>query len=131
MYDGGKIILGLLIFLIIITLPIWYNFAVGKAGYKPEIEIATAGVEGKDQCVMPTDYMTSQHMDLLNEWRDEVIRENSRTFETGDGRYYEKSLTHTCMDCHSNKENFCDKCHDYLDVSPYCWDCHIIPKEVN
>ena len=29
-----------------------------------------------------------------------------------------------CLDCHKNKSNFCDKCHDYMGVKPYCWECH-------
>jgi hypothetical protein len=32
------------------------------------------------------------------------------------------------MKCHDNKEEFCDKCHLYAGVTPYCWDCHIDPK---
>jgi hypothetical protein len=35
------------------------------------------------------------------------------------------------MDCHSNKSKFCDQCHNYVDVDPFCWDCHIEPKENN
>ena len=38
-----------------------------------------------------------------------------------------KSLTLECLSCHSNKDKFCDECHEYLKVKPYCWDCHIIP----
>jgi hypothetical protein len=33
------------------------------------------------------------------------------------------------MECHSNKTKFCDQCHNYMGVAPYCWDCHIAPKE--
>jgi hypothetical protein len=39
------------------------------------------------------------------------------------------SLTRTCLDCHSNKAEFCDRCHTYMAVDPYCWDCHVEPKE--
>jgi hypothetical protein len=39
------------------------------------------------------------------------------------------SLTGTCLDCHSDKEKFCDACHTYSAVDPYCWDCHVIPEE--
>ncbi|MGD8893899.1 MAG: menaquinol oxidoreductase, partial [Desulfobacterales bacterium] len=35
----------------------------------------------------------------------------------------------TCLDCHEEKAEFCDKCHNYASVSPYCWECHIDPKE--
>jgi len=39
------------------------------------------------------------------------------------------SLQNGCMTCHSNKKKFCDECHNYMAVVPYCWDCHIQPKE--
>jgi hypothetical protein len=34
------------------------------------------------------------------------------------------SLEETCFSCHDDKSNFCDSCHDYTAVDPYCWDCH-------
>ena len=27
-----------------------------------------------------------------------------------------------------DKADFCDKCHTYASVKPYCWDCHTEPK---
>ena len=68
-------------------------------------------------------------MDLLNDWRDEVIRGHDRFFEGPDGSIMEKSLTNTCLSCHTDKDKFCDQCHDYAGVVPYCWECHIVPKE--
>jgi hypothetical protein len=71
-------------------------------------------------------YMKSWHMDLLNTWRDDVVREGKRIHVSRDyGTRYEMSLTKTCLGCHSNKKKFCDQCHDYIGVEPYCWDCHI------
>ncbi|MBZ0265878.1 sulfate reduction electron transfer complex DsrMKJOP subunit DsrJ [bacterium] len=128
MYDGGKIILGLIIFLGLILFPVWYNIANGKAGYTPDLEIITADDPGRDACVMSSEYMRPYHMDLLNEWRDEVVRERDRIHVAPNGKEYNRSLTGTCMDCHSNKENFCDRCHTYMDVNPYCWECHNIPE---
>ncbi len=123
MYDSPKVLLGLVIFLVLITFPIWYNIAGGTADYVPELEEAVKG----DACVAETAYMRSSHMDLLNEWRDDVVRRADRVHTAPDGKKYNKSLTSTCLDCHSNKEGFCDKCHDYLKIEPYCWDCHIVP----
>ena len=45
------------------------------------------------------------------------------------GKVYWKSLTLTCMKCHDDKEKFCDKCHDSVAVTPYCWDCHVQPPK--
>ena len=39
MYDSGKIILGLIIFIGLFTSPIWYNFASGESSNKPNIII--------------------------------------------------------------------------------------------
>ena len=126
MHNGGKIFIGLIIFLILITFPIWYNVANDRAGYSPELEKAVRG----DNCVRDSAWMKANHMDLLNDWRDQVVREDKR-FETGpDGIRYERSLSNTCLSCHENKDQFCNKCHDYLGVDPYCWECHIVPKEI-
>lgn len=126
-YDGRKVITGLIVFLIIITFPIWYNVGKGTATYKPDPKIITEA----EQCVKETAYMKEFHMDLLNDWRDKVVRSNDRYVTGVDGKRYEMSLSHTCMKCHSNKTEFCDTCHNYVGVDPYCWDCHVQPKEVN
>lgn len=124
MHDADKIMIGLIIFLCIITLPIWYVMASGKAGYVPEPEIVT----GEKQCIESAQYMRDKHMDLLNDWREAVVRQETRTYVASDGQEYNISLTDTCMDCHSNKAEFCDQCHDYVAVEPDCWDCHNPPE---
>ena len=126
MNDRFKIMLGLVIFLILITFPIWYNVASGDTGNAPELEKPLNATE----CVRETAYMTSNHMDLLDDWRDRVVREGERMDTDHHGQEIEMSLTRTCIGCHTNKDQFCDKCHDYLSVDPYCWDCHVNPKEV-
>jgi len=126
MYDAGKIILGLVFFLVVITFPIWYNAASGKAAYVPELKIITTA----KACVAPTEYMKVAHMHLLNQWRDEVVREGQREYHSFDGKVYRKSLSNTCLDCHSNKTEFCDRCHSFMAVGqPNCWNCHIVPEE--
>ncbi len=127
MYNGGKIIIGLIIFVLIITLPFTYNLVANTdTSGAPELEILP-GAGG--ECVRDKAYMRPYHMDLLNEWRDNVVRKGERFTEGPGGERIEMSLSLTCMDCHSNKENFCDKCHNYMSVDPYCWDCHIMPAE--
>jgi hypothetical protein len=44
---------------------------------------------------------------------------------TVDGRRFRKSLTGTCLQCHTSKKDSCDRCHDHLNVHPVCWDCHV------
>lgn len=126
MYDGGKIIAGLIIGIGLLLFPLFYNGL--KAAKAPDPEL-TAKAEEAKQCIEPKPFMKTQHMKILDEWRSEVVRDAERYYEASSGKIYYKSLQVTCMDCHSNKSKFCDQCHNYLGVSPYCWDCHIEPKE--
>ena len=64
---------------------------------------------------------------MLMDWRDQVVRDDDRYIELN-GQMVEKSLTGTCLGCHENKDASCDRCHDYMGVRPYCWDCHVDPK---
>lgn len=125
MYDANKIITGLIIFFCLITSPIWYSVASGKATYVPEPKIVTE----ERQCVEPMQYMRDKHMDLLNDWKESVVREGIRTYVASDGREYNTSLTGTCLKCHPNKAEFCDRCHSYVGIKPNCWNCHNLPKE--
>ena len=127
MNDKGKIITGLVIFCILFTFPFWYNR--GKAAPVPKVEL-TEKAKKAENCVMTTEYMKAEHMQLLDVWRDTVVREAKRSWITADGREFNMSLSNTCLDCHHNKAEFCDRCHNYASVDPYCWDCHIDnPKE--
>ncbi len=124
MYDGGKIIPGLIIFVLFITFPIWYNR--GNAGTVPQPELP----KNYKQCVLPDADMRAEHMQLLNRWRDLVLRTGDRSFDVKIGdTMYQKSLMNTCMQCHTSKKKFCDRCHTYASVKPYCWDCHVAPVE--
>jgi len=127
MRDRGKILVGLVVFLILITFPVWYNVAKGKATYVPQLERPANATE----CVRDSAWMIANHMDLLNEWRDRVVRLDERMDVDLHGHPVEMSLTRTCLGCHENKTEFCDKCHTYMDVDPYCWDCHVDPKEMH
>ena len=126
MYNGGLIKAGLALFLVLATFPLWYNLALGDSAARPELEMPDPAVH--PNCVAPLEQMRSSHMDLLDDWRDAVVRDGERIYTADDGTKYEMSLTKTCMDCHTNKEKFCDRCHDYMDVAPYCWDCHNAPQ---
>lgn len=125
MYDTGKVLIGLIVFVALVSLPFWYNGITGKASALPEPEIKTK----EKQCVEATEYMKESHMKLLNEWRNEVVRDGTRFYTGMNGRTFNMSLTNTCLDCHSNKDTFCDRCHNSVGVSPTCWNCHVIPEE--
>ena len=123
MYDAGKSIAGVIIFLILLISPILYNVATGEASYAPDPLIAA---EAGDQCIESKDYMRDRHMDLVDNWRNTVVRGGNRIYCATDGKQWDMSLTDTCLGCHTNKSHFCDRCHDYSGVTPSCWDCHNI-----
>jgi len=66
-YDKGMVIIGLCIFVGVITFPFWFN--LGNAAPAPEPKIADKAKAAKE-CVMPKAYMKVEHMQILNEWRD-------------------------------------------------------------
>jgi hypothetical protein len=126
MYDAGKIIVGLVVFLVLVTSPLWYNAISSAPVEEPELNPVATG-----ECIEGTEYMRASHMDVLNEWREAVVRRGERDYvSTLNGKTWDMSLSRTCMDCHTNKADFCDACHTYMAVTPYCWDCHVEPKEV-
>ena len=122
MNDKGKIVTGLVIFIAIVTFPFWYN--MGKAAAVPE-PVLTEKAKAAKTCVRSTEYMRAEHMQVLDLWRDTVVRDAKRMYVNEDGKAFNMSLSNTCLDCHSNKAEFCDRCHDYVSAKPYCWDCHI------
>jgi len=126
MYDGGKIIIGLIIGIGLFLSPFFYN--AGKAAKAPDPQLTEKAKEAQ-VCVGTKEYMRESHFSLLDEWRHTAVRDGERYYTAWDGKKYYKSLQVTCMDCHSNKTKFCDQCHNYVDVNPYCWDCHIMPEE--
>ncbi len=128
MNDAGKIIPVLIIFIAIAAFPFYYN--MGKVSARPEPKLDTPAIQEltEKQCVESKEFMRANHMQLLNQWRDAVVREGKSIYVSSNGKKYNMSLQNTCMKCHSNKAEFCDRCHKYVSVKPYCWDCHIAPK---
>lgn len=125
LYNGGKIIPGLVVFVGLMTFPLWYN--LGKPAYaRPELQKPKNGAK---ECVESVEMMRAEHMQILDTWRDSVVRNKNRMYVTYTGKAVNMSLQTGCMNCHSSKKEFCDKCHTSLAVAPYCWDCHIPPKE--
>ena len=174
MYDSGKIITGLVIAVILLTFPIWWNFGAA-APPAPDPKLSEAAKKA-GFCIVPKDDMIRQHMQILDDWRNAVVRDGirwvvvkpdqpdlrpemvvieelrtrmdnsiagiqsvdlrgyftsnrERLLSTGDGALIEMSLQNSCMTCHTSKKEFCDQCHNYTEVSPFCWDCHVEPKE--
>ena len=131
MYDSGKIIAGLLVFITIIAYPFIHSMGTDIVKPEPKIDTPVIKQMAVKRCVESKEFMKAEHMQLLNNWRDAAVRDGDRVYVGFDGKRYNISLQNTCMHCHSNKKEFCDTCHNYMAVKPYCWDCHIAPKENN
>ena len=127
MHDAGKISAGLVVFLALVTLPVWYHAALGAGTELPKLAAATEG----DHCVADTRYMRAFHMDLLNLWRDQAVREGDVVYVGLGGKIYDKSLEATCLGCHGERGHFCDRCHEYVGAEPYCWSCHGEASEIH
>jgi hypothetical protein len=130
-YKWGIIALGLLVFIAGMTFPFWYGR--GKPATAPVLSLDTPAIcqLKEKRCVEDTSFMRTNHMKMLKSWREEVVRDGHRFYTAKNGRIFEKSLTGTCLQCHSNKKQFCDRCHNYVSTKPSCFDCHVVPPEVN
>ena len=187
MYNKPMVLGGLSVFVVLFTFPFWYtNFFNPDTGHGH-------GGKPEGECVESAEWMRANHMLLLQQWRDEVVREGNYTYVNSKGVEFRKGLTNTCLDCHSNKvteggagvddhgdetmaapdhvdkpgskphghgpkpakampamntnmtkvvgievmeangqyteATFCAECHQPLNVQPYCWTCHLGPKE--
>jgi|Deesub1362A_J573_1020465.scaffolds.fasta_scaffold00053_97 hypothetical protein len=118
------LIVVLLIFIGFFFFPYFYNTATAGLGAKlPELQQPKG-----DQCVESKEWMSENHMVLLKEWRDSVIRKGIRQYTSDTyGTTYNISIK-TCFECHTSKVEFCDKCHAYAGVKPNCWSCHTSPE---
>jgi hypothetical protein len=70
------------------------------------------------ECVRETEYMRFHHWELLAAMRDESVRHGKRHVVTFDD----------CRVCHQNREGFCNRCHDAVNLDPDCWGCHYYPE---
>ena len=122
MSDMTKVLIGLGVFVLLLGYPFLNN--LGQTYVPPDLAKPTKAKE----CVEDTEWMRANHMALLNDWRHQVVRNGKQLYvSSATGKEYEMSLQETCMDCHTSKAQFCDKCHNDNSVQPYCWTCHISP----
>ncbi|MCF8075578.1 MAG: sulfate reduction electron transfer complex DsrMKJOP subunit DsrJ [Desulfotignum sp.] len=122
---------GLAVFVLAVLSPFWFNM-VTTTQAAPEPELLGPAKQAK-KCVLDTYDMRTSHMSLLDEWRDAVVRDADRIYVAANGHAFNMSLStgeNSCLGCHEDKAKFCDACHTYTSVDPYCWDCHTNPKEI-
>jgi hypothetical protein len=123
MTDKAKIGIGLVAGVALLAFPILHALGASEGAVPPDLEMP----EEATRCVEDTPFMQANHMHLLADWRNAVVREGEREYTSSTGETYVMSLTGTCLDCHENRDTFCTRCHDFADVAPTCWDCHVEP----
>lgn len=131
MRDRFLIFAGLALFVAFAAYPVWHAAAKRSTATAPDIPLP----KQEKTCVAPRDYMRTAHMKLLIDWREGKVRNGQREFTAYDGKKYQVSLSQTCLgQCHTNREQFCDRCHTYAGVQGtaqrqglMCFDCHNAP----
>ena len=127
----NMIFAGLAVFVLAVLSPFWFNLVTTtQAAPEPEL---LGGAKQAKKCVLDTYEMRANHMSLLDEWRDAVVRDADRIYVAANGHAFNMSLStgeNSCLGCHEDKAKFCDACHTYTSVDPYCWECHTNPKEI-
>ena len=126
MYSTKWVIAGILVFLIAVTLPVWYNAAMGEQITPPKLVLP----KNKKHCVESESYMISDHMELLVKWREMNVRDGKVFYvsKTYDVPYQTKLVQ--CFQCHKSYNDFCGRCHNFAGVRPYCFECHATPDLV-
>ncbi len=85
--------------------------------------------EGMDECLpefeLPegvtqdkTTYMRYHHMHLLKDIRDQAVRDPA-------GKRKRRDIgLRSCSKCHTSQENFCNRCHEAVNLYLKCFECH-------
>ncbi|MBW2354255.1 MAG: sulfate reduction electron transfer complex DsrMKJOP subunit DsrJ [Deltaproteobacteria bacterium] len=124
MFNRGWVTAGILVFAAAALFP-FYRHLLGEDRPFPQLELPA----GEKRCVESKEFMRTNHMRLLDAWRNAVVRDDLLIYTSQRGDEFEMNLHSTCMGCHGTKERFCDRCHDYNHVTPPCWACHVAPFE--
>ena len=129
--NKNMIVTGLVVFALAVLSPFWFNMITAtQAAPEPEL---SSKAKAEKKCVLDKYDMRANHMSLLDEWRDSVVRDADRLYTAANGHTFNMSLStgeNSCLGCHDDKAKFCDSCHTYASVRPYCWECHTNPKEI-
>jgi hypothetical protein len=118
MRDAGRVVGGIIVACAVAAVPVW--FVAARGAKTVALPKALAG----DQCIESREDMRKHHPALLAAWRERVVRNGDRVHDKADGRQVRISLTGTCLGCHGNAAQFCDKCHARAAVTVSCWGCH-------
>jgi hypothetical protein len=118
MLDGGRIIGGVTILLLLSVGPAWVASVHARISGTPPM-FANQG-----PCVEPRAAMLREHPKILNQWREQAVRHGVRQYRSSDGQTFPASLNGGCLHCHQSAPGFCTRCHAEVGISLNCWSCH-------
>jgi hypothetical protein len=105
---------------LVLLSPLLYTVAANgfSKSTAPELVLPTKLAAPSGKCIEPTEQMRANHMNILVASRENAVREGIRKVS--------HSL-HNCSTCHQKREEFCDRCHNYVGAKPDCFGCHYYP----
>lgn len=108
-----------LIAVIVLLFPFGYSVAAAlfSSGPTPEDPFLALPENPEQGCIRDLEYMRFRHMDLLTEMRDTGVRGGAAREVTFTG----------CTVCHTSREDFCTRCHQAVNLTPDCFECHYYP----
>ena len=88
LYNAKAVTVGIVAFLVVCTSPFWAGF--GSSDYtSPKVSLPKDAKE----CIEDTAFMKAEHMQLLNEWRDQALRQGNRVYVAKNGKKWNISLS--------------------------------------
>lgn len=122
--NGNTRLLAVAIAVVIILFPFGYSVVQSVFSQGASLPESPAG-EGYCLDDVPRAYMRYHHMDLLKDLRDEVVRYGHGEVEFHAER--RKIEFNGCWDCHPSRKEFCNRCHEPVNLYPDCFRCHYDP----
>jgi len=110
----------LAIIVIAVLSPLLYTVTANgfSKSTEPELVLPSKEAAPSGECIEPTAYMRANHMNILVASREDAVRDGVRKVS--------HSLNN-CSTCHEKREEFCDRCHNYVGAKPNCFGCHYYP----
>jgi len=104
--DRPLILAGLTLFVGLVTTPSGTALSTEK---RPSPLRRSNSLPGK-AVRRATSYMRSSHMRLLEDWRNEAVRDGQRQFVAFNGKTYDKNPNpHLRHACHTDRKEFCGR----------------------
>ena len=125
MNNNRLVALGLILFVVIFTIPVLMNLGKTTVQTQPPDALAMQGLADKLGVKNEQEYR-EKHMQILSEWKGAVVRDGKRIYVTQDGREIPMSMENL-----ASQSQYCNACHDYAGIEkPKCWTCHVAPDDV-